>query len=119
MTASVSCSLAFPEACPAAIPSSRLPPWRPRLCPAISRLWSGTTIRFLNRPIRRPEIGRALAELARAGKLTGMNSEKISVRIDPGLRRAAAERLGLPEDQISQVINAALALAAAPDPFKT
>lgn len=48
-----------------------------------------------------------------------MNSEKISVRIDPGLRRAAAERLGLPEDQISQVINAALALAAAPDPFKT
>jgi hypothetical protein len=60
----------------------------------------------------------ALAELARTGKLTGANSEKISVRIDPGLMKAAAERLGLPHDAITHVVNAALALAAAPDPFK-
>lgn len=41
-----------------------------------------------------------------------MNSELISVRIDPGLRRAAAERPGLPQDELSRAIN------AAPDPFK-
>lgn len=77
----------------------------PRQFPAISQSQSA--------------IDRALAELARTGKLTGANSEKISVRIDPGLMQAAAERLGLPHDAITHVVNAALALAAAPDPFKT
>jgi hypothetical protein len=64
-------------------------------------------------------VRRALAELAAAGKLTGQHSEKISARVDPGVMEAAAAQLGLSRDDVSAVVNAALAVAAAPDRFKT
>lgn len=67
---------------------------------------------------RDPRIARALEELALAGQLTGAQSERISVRVDPGVMTAAAARLGLDRGNISEVVNAALALAAAPDRFK-
>lgn len=58
----------------------------------------------------------ALAELQLAGAVTGARSQKISVRVDPGILRAAGERLGLTNP--SDLVNASLALAAAPDRFK-
>ena len=67
---------------------------------------------------RDPRIARALEELAIAGQLTGAQSERISVRVDPGVVTAAAARLGLDRGNISELVNAALALAAAPDRFK-
>ena len=63
-----------------------------------------------------PMLDRALAELAARGALTGARSQKVSARVDPGVLAAAAERLGLAHP--SDVINASLALAAAPDRFK-
>ncbi len=64
-----------------------------------------------------PALERALSELAALGAITGARSQKVSVRVDPGVLAAAAQRLGLA--QPSDVINASLALAAAPDRFKT
>ncbi len=58
----------------------------------------------------------ALAELRLAGAVTGARSQRISVRVDPGVMRAAAARLGLTNP--SDVVNASLAVAAAPDRFK-
>ncbi|HEY1935995.1 MAG TPA: hypothetical protein VGG99_28650 [Acetobacteraceae bacterium] len=72
-----------------------------------------------NPPRGNATVSRALAELAAAGKLTGQRSEKISARVDPGVMQAAAARLGLRRDDVSAVVNAALAVAAAPDRFKT
>jgi len=64
-----------------------------------------------------PALDRAVTELAAMGAITGARSQKISARVDPGVLAAAAERLGLAHP--SDVINASLALAAAPDRFKT
>jgi hypothetical protein len=61
-------------------------------------------------------VAAALAELRLAGAVTGARSQKISVRVDPGVLRAAAARLGLTNP--SDVVNASLAVAAAPDRFK-
>lgn len=61
-------------------------------------------------------VAAALAELRLAGAVTGARSQKISVRVDPGVMRAAAARLGLTNP--SDVVNASLAVAAAPDRFK-
>jgi hypothetical protein len=61
-------------------------------------------------------VASALAELRLAGAVTGMRSRKISVRVDPGVMSAAAARLGLTNP--SDVVNASLAVAAAPDRFK-
>jgi hypothetical protein len=61
-------------------------------------------------------VAAALAELQLAGALTGTRSQRISVRVDPGVMRAAAARLGLTNP--SDVVNASLAVAAAPDRFK-
>lgn len=58
----------------------------------------------------------ALAELRLVGAVTGARSQRISVRVDPGVMRAAAARLGLTNP--SDVVNASLAVAAAPDRFK-
>ncbi len=68
--------------------------------------------------IRRPEVAQALKTLAADGKVTGSRSAKISARVDPAVFSAAADRLGLPESGVSDVVNAALAIAAAPDQFK-
>lgn len=64
-----------------------------------------------------PAFGRAVAELAARGAISGARSQKLSVRVDPLVLAAASDRLGLPHP--SDVINAALAMAAAPDRFKT
>src|SRR5208282_2525927 len=61
-------------------------------------------------------VAAALAELRLAGALTGKRSQKISVRVDPGVMRAAGARLGL--TNASDLVNASLAVAAAPDRFK-
>jgi hypothetical protein len=61
-------------------------------------------------------VAAALAELRLAGAVTGARSQRISVRVDPGVMRAAAARLGLTNS--SDVVNASLAVAAAPDRFK-
>ncbi len=63
-----------------------------------------------------PHVAAALAELRLAGAVTGARSQRISVRVDPGVMRAAAARLGLTNP--SDVVNASLAVAAAPDRFK-
>lgn len=67
---------------------------------------------------RHPDVARALAELASANRIAGGRSEKISARVDPGVLGAAAERLGLDKRDVSDVVNASLAVAAAPDRFK-
>jgi hypothetical protein len=63
-----------------------------------------------------PHIASALEELRLAGAVTGTRSQKLSVRVDPGVMRAAAARLGLSNP--SDVVNASLAVAAVPDRFK-
>ena len=67
-------------------------------------------------PIER-HVAAALAELRLAGAVTGARSQRISVRVDPGVMRAAAARLGMTNP--SDVVNASLAVAAAPDRFKS
>ena len=67
---------------------------------------------------RNPDVGRALNRLAAEGKLAGGRSGKISARVDPGIFAAAAAQLGLAESDVSDVVNASLAIAAAPDRFK-
>jgi hypothetical protein len=61
-------------------------------------------------------VAAALDELWLAGAVTGTRSQRISVRVDPGVMRAAAATLGLTNP--SDVVNASLAVAAAPDRFK-
>lgn len=91
---------------------------------------TGRMVTFRSRPVSAKVAGpkeaklgtpvaRAISELAETGRLTGARSEKISARVDPGVMEAAAERLGLRRTDVSDVVNAALALAAAPDRFKT
>lgn len=70
--------------------------------------------------VKGPQLQRlifALRKLADDGSATGVSSRKLSVRIDPGIMDAAARQLGLSNP--SDVVNASLALAAAPDRFKT
>ena len=69
-------------------------------------------------PNQGAEVARARAELSARGQVSGARSRKISARVDPAILAAAAERLGLPESEISEVVNASLALTAAPDTFK-
>ena len=57
----------------------------------------------------------ALSTLAVSGKLTGSRTERLSARVDPGLIRAARTKTGLKNH--SELINAALAVLAAPDDF--
>ena len=63
------------------------------------------------------ELSAAIETLARARVLTDSRSRKLSIRVDPGPFELLAERLGT--DNPTEVINAALALAAAPNRFKT
>jgi hypothetical protein len=63
-----------------------------------------------------PHLASAIAELRLSGAATGTRSQKLSVRVDPGIMRAAGARLGLTNP--SDVVNASLAVAAAPDRFK-
>jgi hypothetical protein len=63
------------------------------------------------------ELAAAIETLARSRVLTDSRSRKLSIRVDPGPFELLAERLGT--DNPTEVINAALALAAAPNRFKT
>jgi hypothetical protein len=69
------------------------------------------------RAARHPDVAGAMARLAAAHRVAGKRSAKISARVDPGVLGAAAERLGLDRQDVSEVVNASLALAAAPDRF--
>ena len=66
--------------------------------------------------LHNPEVARAVAELIARGAIAGTRSKKISTRVDPGLMAAAKQRFGLASE--ADVINASLAVAAAPDRFK-
>lgn len=82
---------------------------------------SGTAEGFRGRTFRAlllhdPVVARAVAELVARGAVTGTRSKKISTRVDPGLMAAAKQRFGLASE--ADVINASLAVAAAPDRFK-
>jgi hypothetical protein len=52
--------------------------------------------------------------LAASGKLKGSRTERLSARVDPGLIKAARAKTGLGN---SELVNAALAVLAAPDDF--
>jgi hypothetical protein len=79
--------------------------------PPRSQASTGTTGERIDR-----HVAAALAELRLAGVVSGARSQRISVRVDPGVMRAAGARLGLTNP--SDVVNASLAVAAAPDRFK-
>jgi len=66
-------------------------------------------------PITAARVEFALSTLAASGKLKGSRSERLSARVDPGLIKAARTKTGLKND--SELVNAALAVLAAPDDF--
>jgi len=66
-------------------------------------------------PITSARIEFALSTLAASGKLKGSRTERLSARVDPGLIKAARTKTGLNTD--SELVNAALAVLAAPDDF--
>ena len=66
-------------------------------------------------PITSARIEFALSTLAASGKLEGSRSERLSARVDPGLIKAARAKTGLGSD--SELVNAVLAVLAAPDDF--
>ncbi|ACI50753.1 hypothetical protein Gdia_0969 [Gluconacetobacter diazotrophicus PA1 5] len=72
---------------------------------------------FASLMARDPSVARAVVFLTHQGVVTGVRSKKISTRVDPGVMDAARKRFGLTND--ADVINASLAMAAAPDRFKT
>ena len=66
-------------------------------------------------PITSARIEFALSTLVASGKLKGSRSGRLSARVDPGLIKAARAKTGLQND--SELVNAALAVLAAPDDF--
>jgi len=66
-------------------------------------------------PILAARLNFALSTLAGGGKLKGVRSERLSARVDPGLIKAARAKTGFQND--SDLVNAALAVLAAPDDF--
>jgi len=66
-------------------------------------------------PVISAKLAFALKALAENGKLTGIRTRRMSARVDPGLVEAARKKTGLNND--SELINAALAVIAAPDDF--
>ena len=66
-------------------------------------------------PVTSARIEFALSTLAASGKLKGSRTERLSARVDPGLIKAARAKTGLGND--SELVNAALAVLAAPDDF--
>ena len=65
---------------------------------------------------RDPAVARGVSFLIHGGLLSGSRSKKVSTRVDPGVTDAAKKRFGLSNE--SDVINASLAIAAAPDRFE-
>ena len=65
--------------------------------------------------VTQSRVAFAVRWLERRGILAGKRSHKLSARVDPGLLRAARERLG--ESSDTEVVNAALAVLAGGDEF--
>jgi hypothetical protein len=57
----------------------------------------------------------AVESLLTSGRLRGARTRRLSARVDPGLIEAARARSGITND--SDLVNAALAMMAAPDDF--
>jgi hypothetical protein len=66
-------------------------------------------------PITAARLTHAITALKASGRLQGVRSKRVSARVDPGVFEAAKAKSGLEND--SDVINAALAVIAAPDDF--
>ena len=66
-------------------------------------------------PMTSARVEFALSTLAASGKLKGSRTKRLSARVDPGLIKAARTKTGLDND--SELVNAALAVLAAPDDF--
>jgi hypothetical protein len=66
-------------------------------------------------PIVSAKLRFALQVLTDGGKLAGVRTRRLSARVDPGLIEAARSKTGIGND--SDLINAALAVIAAPDDF--
>jgi hypothetical protein len=66
-------------------------------------------------PVVSAKLRFAFRVLADGGKLAGVRSRRLSARVDPGLMQAARRKTGIGND--SDLINAALAVIAAPDDF--
>jgi hypothetical protein len=66
-------------------------------------------------PIVSARVKFALATLAANGALKGARTKRLSARVDPGLIKAARSKTGFSND--SELVNAALAVLAAPDDF--
>jgi len=66
-------------------------------------------------PITSARLEFALSTLAATGTLKGARTKRLSARVDPGLIKAARSKTGLKSD--SELVNAALAVLAAPDDF--
>jgi hypothetical protein len=66
-------------------------------------------------PVLAAKLQFAWNALAAGGTLAGARSKRLSARVDPGLIEAARRKTGIGND--SDLINAALAVMAAPDDF--
>jgi hypothetical protein len=66
-------------------------------------------------PVVSAKVRFAYKALAEGRKLAGARSRRLSARVDPGLIEAARQKTGIGND--SDLINAALAVIAAPDDF--
>jgi hypothetical protein len=66
-------------------------------------------------PIVSARLQFAFKVLADGGTLAGARTQRLSARVDPGLMDAARRRTGIGND--SDLVNAALAVIAAPDDF--
>jgi hypothetical protein len=66
-------------------------------------------------PIVSAKVRFAYKVLTEGRKLAGVRSSRLSARVDPGLIDAARRKTGIGND--SDLINAALAVIAAPDDF--
>ncbi len=66
-------------------------------------------------PMTSARVEFALSTLTASGKLKGSRTKRLSARVDPGLIKAARIKTGLEND--SELVNAALAVLAAPDDF--
>jgi hypothetical protein len=66
-------------------------------------------------PLVSAKVRFAYKVLMEGRKLAGARSRRLSARVDPGLIEAARQKTGIGND--SDLINAALAVIAAPDDF--
>jgi len=73
------------------------------------------TLKVTADPTTLARISFALRKLERDASLRGARSKRLSVRVDPGLVAEARRRTGIAKD--SELVNAALAVIAAPDGF--